>query len=315
MPAKYIGIDGGATNIRVAVADSKFRILKKSSQKSLYHKGEAVINQIIQMIESLGVDETDVDGIGIGFAGAFNSDGFLHHPTLKTKIKISEPLEEKFGVKPDIINDCDAAVIAEKILGAGKKIDDLTYVTISTGIGCGVIANGKLVMGHDNSATELGHTVVDINGQLYCGCGIPGHWEGYCSGNGIPKFARFLAPKFGLDPHAKFYARLANDEVGSGEIFEMANAGDKFCSRVVDEVGRINGIAIGNIIEIFNPELITIGGTVVLKNPNVVLDPIRKYAPQYSLNKVPRIEVTKMGDDIGLIGAVLVGAEKHKDFL
>lgn len=315
MPAKYIGIDGGATTIRVAVADSKFKIIKKASAKSLYYKGEAVINQIIQMIESMGIDETEVDGIGIGFAGAFNSQGYLLHPTLKTKIKISDPLEEKFGVKPDILNDCDAAVVAEKILGAGKNIDDLTYLTISTGIGCGVICDGKLVLGHDDSATELGHTVIDINGQLYCGCGIPGHWEGYCSGNHIPKFARFLAPKFGLDPQSKMYARLANNEINSEEIFELAKEGDKFFSKVIDEVGRINAIGIGNIIEIFNPAVITMGGSVVFNNKSVILGPIMKYTPKYALNKMPRIDVTRLGDDIGLLGAVLVGAEKHKDFL
>lgn len=304
----FIGVDIGLTNVRVGICNNKFKIIKRISEDSLYHKGENLVHQTIRMIESVSNDLT-LTGIGIGFAGLFDSKrGWITHESLKKKIQIAQPIEKRFGLRPKFLNDCDAAVIAEKVLGAGKNFDDLIYLTLSSGIGCGVLSDGKLVLGKNWNATEVGHMVIDMTGNLTCGCGKRGHWEAYCSGKKIPNLAKFLASKY-------INGEYSNNFNTTQMIFDSAKRGDKFSLKVVEEVGRLNAIGISNIVNIFDPSLVTIGGSIALKNEKLVIDPIRRHVREYSVNKMPKIKITPLGEDIVILGAMLTGANIHRNFI
>jgi len=160
-------------------------------------------------------------------------------------------------------------------LGAGKGLKNLTYITLSSGVGGGVIVDCTLLIGKDGNAAEIGHMVIDLEGRLTCNCGGRGHWEAYCSGSGIPKLAKYLV-KSRLD---HFRGTLVEDLAERGELtpkplFELARRGDKGALKIIEEVSRLNAIGFANVDTFYDPELITIGGSIALNNPELVLKPI-----------------------------------------
>ncbi|HDN01509.1 MAG TPA: ROK family protein, partial [Candidatus Bathyarchaeota archaeon] len=188
-----IGVDLGGTNVRVALGNSNGRILKKIYEKTDKSRGpEGISKQIIRMINLLVSEETSIkkiEGIGIGSAGPLDiKKGGLMKPTNFPFdfVPLVKPLEEEYGLPTCLLNDCVAAVMGEKHFGLGRNHDNLVYITISTGIGGGIYVNGHLLIGKDGNAHEIGHFTIDFEGRLICGCGRRGHWEAYCSGNGIP---------------------------------------------------------------------------------------------------------------------------------
>jgi glucokinase len=192
-----------------------------------------------------------------------------------------------------LINDGNASVLGEKFYGSGKRCKNLVYVTLSSGIGGGAIINNNLLLGRGN-ALEIGHMVIDKDCKLRCGCGKKGHWEAYCSGNNIQNFLRIWLRK----------GRLPNKYSDVYKIFDCAKKGDKTILKFLKEVGRLNAIGFANLINLFDPELITIGGGIALNNKSFVLNPIKKYLKDYVFNKIPKIEITKLGDDVAIYGCM-----------
>jgi len=308
-----IGVDLGATNVRVALGDSNGRIIKKIVEPTV-RKGDkyALSNQIISMIKRL-VSPSElkkVRGIGIGSIGPLDikSGKILLAPNLGLRdVPLAKPISEEFNLPVYVLNDCVAAVVGEKTFGAGKRIDNLVYVTISTGIGCGVYVNGHLLLGKDGNAHEVGHIVIDYEGRLICGCGKRGHWEAYCSGRNIPKFAKLLIEEMPQEEVRKsklFSTGKSIEELTARDIYDAAKSGDKVALKIVNEVGRLNAIGIANIINAYDPTLITLGGSVTLYNEELVLEPIKKYLNDYVVNRPPEIRVTPLRENIVLYGAI-----------
>jgi len=293
MAGLAVGVDIGGTNLRVCIGDERGKIKTKLSEKLDVGSKNSVVEQITRLIKSLG---GDFSAIGIGSIGLLDlKKGELSNPVhipFKS-IPIVRQLKDEFDVPAYLVNDCDAGVIGEKFFGLGKNEENLAYVTISTGIGCGVILNGRLLLGKDGNATEVGHITVDLERKLKCGCGGYGHWESYCSGRNIPNFVRLIA---------KSNARLSS--ITTEQFFDKAKSKDKVAMEIVDKIGEINAIGLSNINAAYDVSLITIGGSVALKNKNLILDPIRKYLPKYSVNRIPKIELTPLGDDVVLYGAM-----------
>ncbi len=193
-----IGVDLGGTNCRVAVGDDDGRIVEKVMAKVDKTRGErGISHQIVALITAL-LDHVPgpIDGIGIGSLGpldlrkgiileAANFPGFQNVPLV-------EPVEARFGVPVRLLNDCSAAVVGERYYGEGRGVANLVYVTISSGIGVGVIVDGRLLFGKDGNASELGHQTIDATKSRRCACGRWGHWEAYCSGRDIPHYVREL---------------------------------------------------------------------------------------------------------------------------
>lgn len=301
----YIAVDIGATNVRVATGGID-GLHEKVSELTETGKGAGgVSQQIIRLIE--GVMEGTPETIGIGSIGPIDmgKGEITNTPNYPfNHIPISQPLKEHFSVKASLVNDCAAAVLGEQRFGAGKGYSNLVYVTISTGLGGGAIVDNHLLKGKDGNAPEIGHITIDPYSDIKCGCGSYGHWEAYASGSNIPKYAKKLMK---LSWRRSLIADLTGgdlDLLTSKTIYDAAKQGDEVALGVVAEIGRINAVGFANITNVFDPELITVGGSIALNNPRLVLDPIRENIDKHLINRKPEIMVTPLGEDAVLIGAL-----------
>jgi glucokinase len=305
-----VAVDIGATNIRVAVGDERSLKTKRSEATDRLNGPEGVPRQIARMIRSIDTEPVAV-GIGSigpldvrrGAIGATPNFAFKHIP-------IVEPLEDEFGVPVRIMNDCNAAVIGEHLYGAGRGLDNLFYVTMSTGLGGGAIVDGNPLNGKDGNAPEIGHLTIDPGSELVCGCGCKGHWEAYCSGANIPRFARILLRNMALE--GGLLLKMVGGDLGrltSEMVFDAARKRDRNALYVVEEIGKVNAVGFADIVNAFDPELITIGGSVALNNPELILEPIKSGIDKHLINKKPEIRLTPLGADVVLYGGLAIAGK------
>jgi len=309
-----VGVDVGGTNIRVALGDERGRIIARISERTEKHRGpEGISRQIVRSIRRLieRIGGRRIEGIGIGSAGPLDlKRGGLMKPTNIPYdfVPLVEPLREEFDLPVYLLNDCSVAVVGERFFGAGKEHENLAYITLSTGIGGGIYVDGHLLIGKDGNATEIGHFTIDYKGRLLCGCGKRGHWEAYCSGNGIPNYVRLLLSE--EDPDEVKDSLLMSKINGNLNLltakilYDCAKAGDPLSLKLTDRIGVLNAIGFACVIDAYDPSLITIGGSIALRNENLVLSPIRKYVGEHARNRVPEIRITPLGDDVVLYGAI-----------
>ena len=306
-------MDIGATNIRVAIGGEKGLKAKRSDATDRLNGPEGVPRQIARMIRSLGVEPAAI-GVGSigpldtkrGAIGATPNFAFKHIP-------IVAPLEAEFNVPVQIMNDCNAAVIGEHLYGAGKGLDNIFYVTLSTGLGGGAIVDGNPLNGKDGNAPEIGHLTLDPDSELVCGCGCRGHWEAYCSGANIPNFARILLRNRDLEEG--LLLKMVGGDLGkltSEMIFDAARRRDGDAVFIVDEVGKANAVGFANIVNAFDPELITIGGSVALNNPELIVEPIKRRIDKHLINRKPEIRLTPLGADVVLFGGLAIAGRLAK---
>jgi len=315
-PDLVIGIDIGATNIRAALGSLDRGIIKKIAEHTVRTGDpEKVIEQIVRLIKTVAGDQlAEIKAIGVGSIGPLDlkKGMILHTPNAPFKnVPVVEGLTERFRVPVYLLNDCNAAVLGEKVFGAGKNIDNLFYITMSSGIGGGAIVDGRLLFGKDGNAVEIGHIVVDFEGRVECGCGARGHWEAYCSGANLPKFVRYLVREYPDKFRGSELEKLVETgSLTSEKLFERAKQGDRHALMIVDELGKINTVGFANINTCYDPELITVGGSIALFNQQLVLDPIIKNIKDYTINRVPKIMITPLGEDIVLYGAIALAATR-----
>jgi len=313
---KYaIGVDLGGTNVRAVLGDENGSILARTEERTVRNRGpQGLIAQLVNIIRrtASNIGFNRIEGIGVASAGTLDPQRkmiriFANLPF--NNIPIVEPLQDEFNVPVRLLNDCSTAVVGEKVFGEGKEVDNLVYVTISTGIGGGVYIDGRLIFGKDGNAHEVGHMTIDMEGKLICGCGKRGHWEAYCSGENIPRYARLLLKNKEEAFRKSILAKITGgnmEMLTAKAIYDAAKMGDDLSKMIIDRVGRANAIGFANIINLYDPELITVGGTVALKNPRLVMEPIIKYLPEYSLNRIPRVLITPLGGDVVLYGALAI---------
>ena len=272
----------------------------------------AISKQIIRMAKSLfegGSYNPDVVcGVGVASAGPMDvQKGALIKPTNLPLdfVPITDIIEKEMRVPSLLLNDSVAAVLGEKEFGVGKEMDNLFYVTLSTGIGGGAIVDGHLLSGKDGNAVEIGHFNIDYSGKLLCGCGKRGHWEAYCSGRNIPNYINMrleemestTSEKSAISPNSwnKAAATAKN-------LFEAAKKGDKLALQFVEEIGRLNAVGFADVINAYDPALISVGGAIALENTDMVLPPIKKFTELHTINRVPDIIITPLREDAGLYG-------------
>lgn len=294
-----LALDIGATNLRIALINKQGKILKKVCQptKRQGKDGKVITDQIIKLADSLVKKEPLLSGVGIASAGPldYKKGGIKNSPNIPFQfVPLLKPLSSTFGLPVSLLNDCLAAVWAEKIYGAGKNLENLVYVTISTGIGGGAIVNSHLLFGKNGNAVEVGHSIIEEKYNFLCSCGKGrGHWEGIASGNDIPRFFQAWLKK--TKSKTNFKAKSAKD------IFSAAKNKNRIALKFIEELGKINARALSNIIVAYDPELITLGGAVVLNNKELILKPIKKYIDRFLTP--PKIKITPLGKDIVLLGA------------
>lgn len=309
--------DVGATKVEVAVGtdEGKF-IVKIKEETDKADEPMALSRQLKRMfykaLEESGVGLGMIDGIGIGSAGPLKDGCIVGSPNMahKGRIPIVDPISSEFGKRTWLENDCNTAVHGERHYGAGRDTGNLVYITFSTGIGGGAYVDGHLLLGKDGNAVEIGHIIIDFEGNLVCGCGRRGHWEAYCSGNNIPRSASFIISRWMEEGAFKeldlngYMAKVRNPSFSSRELYEDAKAGDPVALRIVEWIGRLNAIGISNVVSCYDPDLVTCGGSIALNNPELLMDPIMRYIDEYMFNRMPSITITPLGEEIVLYGAL-----------
>ena len=302
-----IGVDVGASRVRVCVGDESGTLLwRKSTNMPFPTKVEGYVDELVSRVRE-GVEQVpttaDLAGIGIASVGPLDlGKGGISSPANIPYefVPLVKPLEEAFGNRVVLMNDANAAALGERNFGAGKGQDNLVFVTISTGIGGGAIVDGRLLIGKDGNAAEIGHMIVDPSGKLICGCGRRGHWEAYCSGRNLPNLAALLGTESTTEG-SRMKGKIPSD---AASILKGASSGDPFASMVAREMGRLNAIGVANLVEMYDPSLITLGGGVCLNNMELILAPIKELVPTYVINRAPEIIITPLGDDAGLLGGL-----------
>ncbi len=290
-------VDIGGTNIRVGLGAGKNFVDIVS---------ERVRHDVTGQIVKLSKNFSAPDYVSVASAGPIDIKHgvFRGSPNFPVKPSKVATLEKIFETPVMLVNECVAAAAGEKFYGAGKNIDNLAYVTWSTGIGCGPIIDGRIITGKDGNAHEVGHIVVDMDGRMKCMCGKRGHWEAYCGGKNIPGFAESFFEKCGF---------VDTKITDTKQLFAMAKT-NHVAAKVVDEICRINGMGIANIINAYDPELITIGGAIMLNNTGLVKK-ISDAAEKFVINRMPKITVTRLGGEIVLYGAMAVCEHRDELFL
>ncbi|SDQ49504.1 ROK family protein [Natronobacterium texcoconense] len=306
----YAGVDLGATNVRAAVADDDGTTIGVSRNGT--PRGptgidvtEGVLRTLRQACDAAGIDSDEIDAAGIGSIGPFDlAEGAVidpaNLPDSIDRIPLTGPIEKLIDSEEVYLhNDTNAGVIGERF-HADRNPDDMVYITISSGIGAGVCCDGKILDGWDGNAGEVGHTVVDPRGRLTCGCGHDGHWEAYCSGNGIPEYTRLLAED---DPTIETVLPLEDPDFTAKDVFDLAGE-DELADYTIEQLTHWNVIGVTNIVQSFAPLVVSFGGAVALHNEELVVDPIRERVSEMLLNNVPEFRVTDHGDDVVLEGAL-----------
>jgi len=296
-----MAVDVGGTNLRTAIVSETGKIIAKNATKTVQkgRSGKVVAAQVILEMKKL-IPKAEllecVKGIGVSIASPidYKKGASVNPPNMKFKfVPIVVPLKKAFKLPVRIINDCNAGALGERYFSPGKKFSNLVYITMSSGIGGGAIVNDNLLMGKDGGAAEIGHMTVDTEYNLPCTCEYGrGHWEAYSSGNNLPKFFRAWAKKNHLEAG---FPSLAKG------IFDAAREKDKIALRFMEELGKINGRGLSNVIAAFNPEIIVLGGAVALGNGDLVLKYAKKNIDRFL--RLPKIEITALGENAPLLGA------------
>lgn len=302
------GLDVGATNVRAAVADESGRIVERSMRPTPQtdvgiEVTETVLDAFREVAAAAGIDPTEITAVGIGSIGPLDlADGVIGTPAnLSQKIDqipLVGPVQNVIGHDRVFLrNDATTGVVGERFYG-DRTPDNMVYLTISSGIGAGVIVDGTLMRGWDGNAGEVGHMIVDAAGRRTCGCGIDGHWEAYASGDNIPAYTRDLADRLDVETELP----LSDPGFSAADVYDAED--DPLAETVRSKVTEWNVVGVANVIQAYAPFVVSIGGSVALHNPETVIQPLIEDVPERLFVNVPEIRMTKFGDDVVLRGAI-----------
>ena len=288
-----VGIDIGGTNIRAALLDEDRNILEKIKIKNEVDKGpEYNLNKIINHINENWVSK-DIRGIGVGCPGPLNikTGTILKAPNLRgwDNFNVKKYLEENTSLKAEVNNDANVAGLAEAIIGSAKGAESVFYITVSTGVGGAFIIDNKIINGANSFAGEICNLIINEDKYSHSGL-VKGGLEGQCSG---PNIARIAGEKL-------------EKIVDTPEVFELYKKNNKVAIEVVNELCENLSKGISNIISVVDPEVIVLGGSVVLYNKDLLEIIIEKVREKVINKEAVDIRIAEIGDDAGLRGAGLL---------
>ena len=316
-----IGVDLGGTKILAGVFDTAFNCLGQVKISTKAHRGpDEVINRIARCVKDT-VDECDLSmsqvlGVGIGAPGAVDTQEgrVIFAPNLGWEnLQLKKSLEKQLDVPVFVENDCKLHTLGVFEAELKAKPRHLIGIFLGTGIGAGIIIDGKPYTGMNGTAGEVGHMVIDINGPE-CGCGNRGCFEALASRRAIFRNIQSAVKK---GQKTLLTDMLGDDfaDLRSGDLRKAIRRGDKFVEKVIDQAAEYTGIAVGNLMNIFNPEVIVIGGGVVEQLEHEMLPIIEKVARKQALpgtGKGVQIMATRLGDDAGITGGAVLVARQTK---
>jgi len=297
-----IALDIGGTHLRAAVYLEKSNIPIKHQRTATRSQEGNVYDRIVDLITSIW-PEDPVQAISVAIPGPIDPDtgSIIETPNIKgwAYFPLSQKLTDRFHVPVFLGNDANLAALGEWCRGAGEGHHDLIYLTISTGIGGGVISADRLLLGQRGLASELGHVTILPDGPL-CSCGQRGHLEAIASGPGI---ARFVAEKL---VEGRTSVLKADTALSSREIAAAAQTGDELALDAFAYAGDYLGLALANFLHIFNPSMVIFGGGVS-QSGALLLDPVKESLKRHVMNpsylEGLELALAKLGDDAGLHGA------------
>lgn len=311
----YVGIDLGGTNIVAGVVDEEYNIIAKASTKTNCPRPEKEIaddmaKMALQAVKNANLDISDIEWIGIGTPGIANSTtgiierannlGFENTPMVKY---ISESIDKPVFIE----NDANAAAYGEYVAGAAKGAKNAVCITLGTGVGGGIIVDGKIYAGSNFAGAEIGHTVIEVDGAQ-CSCGRKGCFEAYSSATGLIRMSKEAMAQF---PES-IMNKMAEEKgkVTARTSFDAMRAGDKPAKDVVDKYIKYLAAGITNTINIFQPDVLCIGGGVCNEGDPLLL-PVKALVEKedFASNSAKRTKVViaKLGNDAGIIGAAFLG--------
>ncbi len=311
----YVGIDLGGTNIVAGVVDEEYNIIAKASTKTNCPRPEKEIaddmaKMALQAVKNANLDISDIEWIGIGTPGIANSTtgiierannlGFVNTPMVKY---ISESIDKPVFIE----NDANAAAYGEYVAGAAKGAKNAVCITLGTGVGGGIIVDGKIYAGSNFAGAEIGHTVIEVDGAQ-CSCGRKGCFEAYSSATGLIRMSKEAMAQF---PES-IMNKMAEEKgkVTARTSFDAMRAGDKPAKDVVDKYIKYLAAGITNTINIFQPDVLCIGGGVCNEGDPLLL-PVKALVEKedFASNSAKRTEIViaKLGNDAGIIGAAFLG--------
>ena len=312
----YIGIDIGGTNLKAGLVDENYRITatKKMSLQfeSMEQMGETLAAMAIGLVEENGIPRNQVASVGMGFPGPVDDRRGVVIKTVNIPIR-SMPVAELFHRHWDIPvhlgNDADCAALGEYYHYENKNVESLILVTLGTGIGTGIILNGRIHTGINGCAGEGGHIVI-VHGGEQCSCGRKGCWERYASANALIR--QTMAA---MDAHADsvMWGLVGGDlsRVDGRTAFEAKRKGDAAAKAVVDQYLEYLANGLANFVNIFQPEVIALGGGVSHERDEDLLLPLQSLVLDQCFGREadrhPRIVKARLGNDAGIIGAALLG--------
>ncbi len=305
-----IGIDLGGTNIKGGLITEKGEIKSQTSIPTLVHEGpDAVVERIVRIVNDLRSDQPGaIAGVGIGSPGPLNPvEGYIYTtPNMPgwENYRLKDRVAEKTNLPVTVENDANCAVLAENWLGSGKGSRTMILLTLGTGIGGGIIFDGKLVNGSVMSAGEVGHIVINHNGPK-CGCGSHGCLEAYCGAAGIVSRAWELIEKPGTVSVLR--EKIMNDrtKLTPAIISAAAAEGDGVALSVLRETGKLLGIGITSLVNLFAPEKVILGGGVAAAG-ETLFHAIREHVRRYAFAPASQdVEIVPAAfkNDAGIIGA------------
>lgn len=301
------GVDIGGTTIKMSLFEMTGEMLDKwEIPTNTADNGSSILNDaaaaIEQKLAEKAISKDEVAGIGIGVPGPTVEDAVvLQCVNLGWgRVNVAEELEKKTGLRVKVGNDANVAALGEMWQGGGMGSKNVVVVTLGTGVGGGIIVDGKIVSGQNGAGGEIGHIFVDETETETCGCGKRGCLEQYASATGIVRLA-----KRALAASSRPSSMREMQEISAKDVLDAAKAGDALALTVVEKMGKILGTALANVACVVDPEVIVIGGGVS-KAGVILIDAIRKYYVARTFNPCKNAEfaLAALGNDAGVYGCV-----------
>ena len=311
--AQRIGVDVGGTNVKIALVSDEGKIIYSNSIPTRAEMGyEYTVNSMKEAIRELlketKLEAKDIEGMGFGFPGQIDCQKGIVRlaPNIPgwVNVPIAEIMEKEFGISTRVDNDVRTAALGELNYGAGIGCQNMVCITVGTGIGSGLVINGKLVRGASNAAGELGHIKLNMEGGPLCGCGDRGCLEAYASGPSIVA----MAEEYIRGGKSTRYRELANPEITPYIVSVAAQEGDPVARQIFRIMGEYIGMGLTSVVNLLNPEKIIIGGGVAAAG-DLLFDPIKETIAKRAMTiqkEAVEIVPAQLGNNAGVIGASLL---------
>ncbi|WP_224334646.1 ROK family protein [Haloprofundus halobius] len=268
-------------------------------------RADALAEQLVDVVKDVRARSPGpIHGVSVSTTGLVDAERGVvaefdaNDGTRRYDVPLAEAVDDAVGLPTVVQNDCTAAALGEYRFGEGRGHDAVAHVTFGTGIGAGVVEDGRPIRGERGYAAEVGLFSIRADGDL-SSTGVRGAWEAYCSGRGIPNFARKLLAE---DERVSTLHEL--DEITAPDVFAAADDGDALATDLLDRLARYNAAGIGTLVNAYDPGVVTLGGSVALENAEWMLSGIRQYLDDYVLAAdPPAVRLTTLGEDIELYGA------------